>query len=736
MEGNLNKARTSLIVTPKSSPLLGEHMQAGSLYRSISQGGDRRLSNAASPRKIRPTQSLNKGSAPVHARNLSETSVTLASVKNHRTSSEARSASAMEYSYGAKSIDSMLEVRSDSFSSGYTFPPRGAQKISLPVLEEEEPVAETSPESPQLRPRLSSGGLGISSLGAHARSLSGNDVGTNLSRSRSQMTTKEARDHVQRLRKGSGDSVPRRQGMDMARRNSLQNLRSPNAVSTPEDWYTGAAEYKGGSPTFSTNAGMGRRGEEGVEGKLTRSSQSPLSQFSPRSSYSPAGWPVSPQESWIDMSSGALDAPQSRGQEGSASAKSPNLTVTSTRSISDSEPSMMEHDDQNTYIQESQYEDAFEGRTEEVDDAAAASEEEQVFLNEVLEESLHDAEPAVPPIPEVLAASESQRHEDRADAFDYENFFLHSALGNYTQKGLHHRNVSQTTTDSRHSIASVDSVASTDSVETTRPAPREKEEMQFVEDDSDGDSSDNGTSTPTTPRAPFTHLRSNSTDSVSSSATFATATEGGYDGSGEYRSDTMPQEILHWGQGPGGMVGAWPSPPSSQPNNGGFENRGGIAQLIDGHESPLGTPMIDAEGAVSRPGSDQSTPPAKSAPPMGGQQRGVWNGQYGDKAEDEGNDASDTADDDDSIDSQQPPPNTEVLISALVTLANPDFRPRGSFSDIDKDLVVSVLRSVGVACEGINASDSEGDVHETRTWRRRLDTARRILDGEVDVEEE
>jgi len=89
----------------------------------------------------------------------------------------------------------------------------------------------------------------------------------------------------------------------------------------------------------------------------------------------------------------------------------------------------------------------------------------------------------------------TERHEDRADAFDYENFFLHSAMGSFDRGG-------------RRS-----STSSTDSVETTKPV-------------SPGRRSAHKAGSGSKSSLPTTHHRNQSADSVSSLATFATAAEG------------------------------------------------------------------------------------------------------------------------------------------------------------------------------------------------------------------
>lgn len=130
--------------------------------------------------------------------------------------------------------------------------------------------------------------------------------------------------------------------------------------------------------------------------------------------------------------------------------------------------------DDDRSVVESLYEDAEEGQY--------AERETDEPLNETLE--------AFPSVPNSHGATP---HEDREDAFDYEHFILHSALGNYAQT-------------MRRS-----SVGSTGSVETTRP----------VHDH---------------PKL----SRSNSVTSQSTMASFATATEG-------ERNDDL-ESVLYWDQ--------------------------------------------------------------------------------------------------------------------------------------------------------------------------------------------
>ncbi len=719
MEGNLSKARTSLLETPKGSPSASDHKQAGGLYRSISQGGDRRLSQSSNIRRARQSHTFTIGAGSSHVRNRSDTSVPSGSARYPKPP-EVRSASAMEYGYGShSSIDSMLYDRSKGAAHGDTPASSRTQLSPLRTLQEEgssPSTGFTSPDSSQTR------GLGIRNHKFHSRNTS-HESSLGLGRSQSQRSTRDLWDQMNGLKSKIAD-IRTGQQAERLRRNSLQNLRTPSSVAAAEEWYLGAAEYKAGESPLSTNAGMGWRSRKDRENSSTKAPTSPQSPRLP-GSPSPPRRPQSPHS--------AKDSGFEEVQRG------PSPVVDSGRDLpaqpsSLNSPSRLrvtsgDGDDEDSYIQESHYEDVFQGRSEDIGDVVAASEEEQIYLNEVLEESLQDVERELPPIPDVMHVVEPERHEDRADAFDYENFFLHSALGNYSQTGYHHRNLSQGTAESRASYQS------TESVETAR-GPQARDSGAILEEDAgrlEGDGMEirdaktfwqDEALEVTAPNPPFAqqHLRANSMESVSTTATFATATEGGGNDS-ESETDTVPSEILQWGEQPfpssSGMVGAWPSPPGSAPL--------GLANLPNGHASPLGTHVIQAEtDDLPAPSSDAlPTPPASSPCQQETEQ----------EPQEEGESDYDDGQGDDHRSPQQPP-NTEILISALITLANPDFRPTRTFSEADKDLVIRVLRSVGGVCEGINASDSEGEVQESKIWRRRLETARRILEGEIEVEDD
>jgi hypothetical protein len=724
MEGNLTKARTSILISPRSSPIMGEHQPAGGLYRSISLGGDRKLNQGGHLRRSKPLYPVIKSVPSGHNRVLSETSIPSNSVRLSRVP-EIRSASALDYNPGHP-ISSLFPSGSPtSHSQGLSPTSISSRSFNTPLkaLREEDASPSSSSSTNKTSPELSiPRGLGITTqpgLGDENTSLGGGNLLTNeiaLGRSLSQSSSRSARDLRDQMigLKTKVIDLKARAQADSLRRRSLQSVRAPSPYEqAAEQWYAGAVEYKAGESPLSANAGLGwspQRQEQNSE-------------------YIP---PASPGDDSATL-----------GMELSGT---PTATPVPTRT--DVNTSSLHHnlghrprgrDGEDSPGQASHYEDAFEESSSDPEDAVAASEEEQVYLNEALEESLQEAEPEFSALSDDVAElnGEPERHEDRVDAFDYENMFLHSALGNYSQSAFLRRNSSSNSDESE---------ASNGSVETARAAATQDQE----EDETDAQDSPDGERlqrpphgqleaghhetlsngdlptprAPRAPRAPWMHTRSSSTDSESSTATFATATEGG--GDTESGSDTMPTEILNWTSKPSilNSVGGFPAPPSSSTILG-MQSR---AARKGG--SPLVTSTSQSGSETNSPsrsrgfGAELPTPPEIS--PKDFTHQKYTTGQQ-------------------RSPQVQRPADTEILMASLITLADPTFRHRSAdspngaspdmFTNVDKDLVLALLRSVGAVCSNILASDRRGELYESRIWRRRLDAARKVLNGQLEIEE-
>ncbi|ETI22470.1 hypothetical protein G647_06545 [Cladophialophora carrionii CBS 160.54] len=688
MEDNLSKARHSILLSSRSSPNMNElHQPAGGLYRSISLAG-------ASQRKARPIHLVNRTNSVVHARGGSDTTTGASGLKRLSMIPEVRSSSALEY---GRRQESPQQLHSPPSTRPAGFSPASIRSFNSPlqILKEEESAPSTTKTSPESStPR----GLGINTLATVSKediSVITSSPTTALARSSSVMSnrsTKEIREQMSTLQAKISDLKDRAQA-DSMRRKSMQSIRTPSpftSAQAPEQWYTSSPEYKEAGSPINTNAGMGwspSRSRKPLEVHVT---------------------PITPQaQTYLNV-----DLSATKDSSYLSEARTDKNTPSLHKSVH-VQPEPLEKP--NSIILESVYEDA--AQEFEDDDPIAASEEEQIYLNEVLEESLQDLEPDVPDIPEHMLTAEggAERHEDRLDAFDYENMFLHSALGNYAGAGTR----SETPSDSDCS-----SVATTRVNQHTPTADEEDGETQL---DEEAGTDEEAASTPIqeTFRRPGTPpevvsadpppkpwakaARSNSMDSLSTVATFATATEG----AGAEIEDGMPSEILGWGTGIGfpqppmspkreATSSVWPTPPLSgrarqtqirSPRS--IQTQGSIVS------NGIPTPPVQS------PSSSLATPKPLSQP----------------------NAQSEVAVDH--------PANTEILMESLIKLADPEFKvgfgPGSvSFSAVDKDLVLDLLRAVGGVCNEILKSERKQEVRAAKVLRRRLDESRKLLEGRAD----
>jgi hypothetical protein len=670
MEDNLTKARTSVYVSPRASPTLSEqHQPAGSLYRSISLAGDRK----GFTRKSKPLYPIIKTVSAGHLRVLSETSIPSGSSRLSHVP-ETRSASALEY---RGKLDALYSSATRQNKNGHSPGSSRSYNSPLRALQEEDgspSTAKTSPESPR--------GLGITasdskeSFGHAKRPSSGSPGAVQRSTSSaSTRSTRELREQMSDLKSKITDLKSKAQA-DKSRRISQQSVRTPSPfTSAAEQWYAGAPEYNEPGSPINANGGIG---------------------WSPTRETSAAHVPRSPKQDSA-FGDGEVDTPQA--------SRFPNEVARSDVNTPHLHRMMPEQStldmDQTSQDQETQYEDAQGENYEEEDDPIAASEEEQIYLNEALEESLQDAEPEVPPIPDELldANGEFERHEDRLDAFDYENMFLHSALGNYNG-GVRSRSNSDSSVETRRAAnmtppAERDEESESSSNpedETELPQPETKRAVSRINEEDE----------PPTPRAllppqaPWAanHARSNSLDSISTMATFATATEGNGSDNGD-----GAEEIMNWGnksepqRSPTSKDTAFPSSSHALSSN-----------------PTARTSPTNAAGY-----NPMSTPTTRDSPSAKGLQSPR----------------------------QHQPANTEILMASLITLADPNFRmpspllgQSSAFSHIDKELVIALLRAVGATCSGILSNERDGDHYEAKVARRKLDAARGVLEGTLGFEEE
>lgn len=378
---------------------------------------------------------------------------------------------------------------------------------------------------------------------------------------------------------------------DNLRRRSLQSLRTPSPLTAADPWYQNGLEVRDGRSSRGSNS---RRDGSAEYARENQSRQDTETNSKDRNGH------YNPE----------------RTDESSAE-QSPNLSHDTSESWQGNEHN--EYDGRQSAA-ETMYEDAEEG------DYYDDGDIDREALDEILREPL-DADLATP-------------HEEREDAFDYEHFILHSALGNFSQQM---RRVS---------------VSSHGSVETTRPT-------QSVR-----------------------HSRTASSLSASTDATFATATEG----------EPMPDDeddILYW----------------DRKFNHELRHRHHsqrVSAVTENNRSA--TPRVPREDGNATPvGVLQS--PARSVDLTGRSTAGS---------------ATPTS-----------------LVSSLVSTVRAASSPHpgsatptsGGINDDDTQMLEQLFASLGQVCTDLQAitTSPDPDLKAARVLRRRLDAARRVLDGELDA---
>ena len=686
MEDNLSRARHSILSPSRSSPNMNElHQPAGGLYRSISLAG-------ASQRKARPLHLVSLVNTAAHARGGSDTTTGTSGLKRLSMIPEVRSTSALEY---GRRQDSPQQLYPSPSTKASGFSPASVRSYNSPlrVLKEEETTPSTTKTSPESSaPR----GLGINTLATVSKvdiSVVTCNPTTALARASSVMSnrsTKEIREQISNLHAKISDLKDKTQA-DSMRRKSTPSLRTPSpfrSAQAPEQWYTSTPGYKEAGSPINTTVGM--------DWSSSRQERPLEVQFTPSTAQA---------QTYLN-----LELP--------ATKYSDHLTVTRTDQNSPSlhksvhlEP--MPFENPQSVFQESLYEDA--AQELEDDEPVAASEEEQIYLNEVLEESLQDLEPEVPGIPQHLLPAEgvTKRHEDRFDAFDYENMFLHSVLGNYTGAATR----SETPSDSDCS-----SVTTTQMDQNT-PIQDQEEEWTQVGEGNEVEEEEAATPVQLTflsrtalisdaleePTKPWMKAaRSNSMDSVSTVATFATATEGA--GRDEESEDEAPSAILNWGSGI-----RFPQPPMSSKHEATSSVWPTPPLNGDSRQLQIRSPhIVQTQGTIVSNG--MPTPPIQSPKSLLASSTPLRQAN---------------AQRDMPVDH---PANTEILMESLIKLTDPEFKVGGRpgsvvFSDIDKDLVLDLLRAVGAVCNEILKAEKKHEVRAAKVLRRRLDESRQLLKG-------
>ena len=492
------------------------------------------------------------------------------------------------------------------------------------------------------------------------------DYFTNDGSSRSSSRTEDLREQMSSL-KGKISDLKQRAREDSVRRASMQNLRDPSplnnaASNAPEFFYTQSQTY--GSPVLDTNAGVG----------WSSPNYSPVLNQTNQQTFEPQQVLTGSRNAFAEPTQhkGSDHSSQNSSRKGRETG---NATHHHSKHKRTPSGTAIVQSSKHRYSHHHQY----HVRNDSGD--SANSEPPRGRVGMARGDPLNDdtASQSEASIYEDAATDQQTTvvaHEDRVDAFDYQQFWMNNALG----RG--HSN------DRRGSTSSEESGSS---IETARGPTRDVE----AGDEEYDDANDDPGYPPASPETPERlreieqklHKRTLSNESVSTVATFATATEGRASPPAFSRQSSATSVN-------------WPMPrsePHSRPATAIPLKRPSPTTLTRSNSS---SERADSGlGLTNRPASSQSAirSPLKTTTP--------------------------------NISTAFSPPMSPRTFADPATLAvnailNSNGRPLGLK---DKALLFSLVESLRTVCHQIQEG-TEGDFH-SRALRRRLDDARKILNG-------
>ncbi|EGE00225.1 hypothetical protein TESG_07541 [Trichophyton tonsurans CBS 112818] len=684
MEGNLNRARSSFRMTPSPSPSLNRAFgSAGSSYHKHLQKGERRSQTSLAGALLRQRAHQGYTGNGSHLRGQSDLCSPSQSSFNRlsgvngqfRSFSALGSTSASEYRTGFYSHVEEEEQDDDKE------PTTGASTLVPEVTTDRSrsltPSSQSAPipDGQSRTSPLPSGDIKNSPSSSKSPPL----INKPDSRSQSATPPSPASAHLQmRGLQGQVDglrsklsTLKERTQEESIRRRSQQSLRTPSPFTVADENYTNPLEYQRRSsyPEFATPNYNKPQSPPPALHEETHDTPCVSSPTLPNEEKQQDN--LEDKEDAIELAedtvSGPIQAtaespiegPVEEPIEGPIQGPAPrspagNATRNVVEETDESESEYFEYSDN-----ESEPSEIDRQELEEILREPMGSPTESVY-QDILEEF-----PSVPPVQETI------RHEDRIDAFDYEHFILHSALGTYSGR-----------------LNRSGSICSSGSTETTRPDGRETPK--------------NGSGS--------TLSRVTSNDSISTDATFATATEGDY---GYHDALTSPNgNGTYWGR--------------TRPSN-------RLSRQFTDDSLTLPTQQYyDSTSTFSRTQSASSTPRASISSVTA--------------AKDEN--AALLASISELKKAAATPQTPGLLVRSILSSAANEkasdasalYSPQtGSLCDADSELVEAVIQSLGnVSLELLRAStanfQSPIDNRIVTILRCRLDAARRILDGVAPLE--
>ena len=619
MEGNLNRARSTLERRPSSSmsAFLNRGAEPVSLYTLPRKG---RIAGGFSPAKHRQANiPMLEENQPGHSRVYSETSVpsTLQTAPDgHSLQDQNRHL----HDEDPAAKDRRSEPSRNWFWNGLTRNTslnHPARNNGLQPLNEDGPALESFEKNSQTNEFKDDETLDFESTPKTAPSETQSPPTTGLTRARSTTQMRDLREQMQDL-KGKISTLKQRAKEDNLRRRSLQSLRTPSPFTAAEQWYTGSP----GAEASQSSA----QGTELEEGPKVLDAEESHNEAAPEES----GNVLAASDGDLAKRNGDLDTEQplskpTSQEEESTPESSQVESITYHKGPSQSPPERQIIVDETTLVDSDGKEDSLYG-----------------------DQDYHETstEPVI------------ERHEDRPDAFDYEHFILHSAMGSYSGVGVRR-------SSSMRKKRNSDSSAS--SVETTKPR------SLMSEVNGHGTNGDESSSS-------GSHVRKVSVDSVSTVNTFATATEGKLSATSDDDDDDdwTPRQT---------MAGSWQPEPKKHKVNG-----------VNGSPKARGKKHIALASKAFR--NDAKPREEKSSP------------------------------------EQSPDP-----LLYIRSIARPDSPERSAsvqslqIGDRDRELIERLVGSLAKVCADLHKLGADGAaVYEARVCRRKLDVARRMLDGEVNGE--
>lgn len=652
MESNLNRARCGLNSRPSSSmsSFADQNPEPVSLYAIPGRASSAGL---FSTKYRQPISSAVPGSFKGHARVFSETSVPS---RHHGPQTLERDDNQASSAFGSivpdeTALDPSEEAEFDNerkwFWTGLNRNGNTLARINqtLEPLHEDEPAPVSFDPPPPLNSALPMNGQ--SHLVPDQKSLDSSSSDRDsppsdgLTQARSTHQMRDLRDQMQDL-KGKISNLKRRAREDSLRRRSLQSLRTPSPFTAAEQWYTGASGQLV-KHSHAVDVPVEHTNEENIDNH-DKSRDEPSTR---------------------EVSQDDEPAPAARGEDEKPNKAEDGLQVDAVYSNKVQEP----YRDRTPILNNVMHDqEKLSQRNANLDLSDEASADSQLTIKDDALSNPADETDS----DEISTSPVGERHEDRPDAFDYEHFYLHSSMGHY----------------GRPDISRTSSHSSMYSVETTKPNNDLVAEPAEITDDGYNQVSNEDITSRYSG-----HFRQNSGESISTVATFATATEGRV-------LEEAPQEEV-WVD----RHSEAESRQSDYPLKHNFDRRD---QQQPSAETLQQAREIRVETAMNNSSNTKSPSFSPVTPTPTSQTNAL------------------------------PLHSGLDLLSALSGLSAPeDGAPRKTIelNDRDKELVDRLIQSLSNLCIKLYPGTMDGGGrYESRVWRRRIDAARRVLDGETNGE--